>query len=101
MRGPRRAALRLDARSGAILTVTREEADATARRDQRDAPQVREAALVEHDAPIEYRDKPLPACPRHARVELVGVTELMALVDEAASAVAAADDLRVTEGDPR
>jgi hypothetical protein len=60
-RGPRRAALRMDARSGALLPVDREEAEATARRDQRDAPLVIEAALVEHDPPIEYRDKPLPA----------------------------------------
>lgn len=60
-RGPRRAALRMDARSGAVLPVDREEAEAKARRDQRDAPLVREATYVEREAPIEYRDKPLPA----------------------------------------
>lgn len=61
VRGPRHAALRMDARTGALLPVAREEAEAAARRDQRDAPLVVEASLVEHDAPIEYRDKPLPA----------------------------------------
>ena len=60
-RGPRRAALRMDARTGAVLPVARDEAEATARRDQRDAPEVVEASLVRRDAPIEYRDKPLPA----------------------------------------
>jgi uncharacterized iron-regulated membrane protein len=60
-RGPHHSALRIDARTGAILPVVREEAEAIARRDQRDTPQVAEAALIEHDAPIEYRDKPLPA----------------------------------------
>ena len=61
VRGPRRASLRLDARTGGILRVGRDEAEAIARHDQRDAPQVVDAALIERDAPIEYRDRPLPA----------------------------------------
>ena len=60
-RGPHQAALRLDARSGAVRPVTRLEAENVARADQRGAPPALEASLVEHDAPIEYRDHPLPA----------------------------------------
>ena len=60
-RGPHHAAVRLDARSAAVLPVTRVEAEAVARADQRDAPAIVDAILVERDAPIEYRDRPLPA----------------------------------------
>ena len=60
-RGPHHAAIRLDARSGAVRPVTRLEAENVARADQRGAPLALEASLVERDAPIEYRDHPLPA----------------------------------------
>ena len=60
-RGPHRIALRVDARTGALLPVEREEAEAIARRDQRGGPSVSSALLVETDPPIEYRDRPLPA----------------------------------------
>lgn len=60
-RGPHHAAVRLDARSGAVMPVERAEAEAVARRDQRGSPEVAEAALVERDPPIEYRDHALPA----------------------------------------
>lgn len=60
-RGPHHAAVRLDARSGAVVPVERAEAEAVARRDQRGSPEVAEAALVERDPPIEYRDHALPA----------------------------------------
>ena len=60
-RGPHHAALRLDARTGAARPVSRTEAENVARADQRGAPAAVEALLVEHDAPVEYRDHPLPA----------------------------------------
>lgn len=60
-RGPHHAALRIDARSGAIAPVTRPEAEAIARADQRDAPAVVDASLVEREPPTEFRDHPLPA----------------------------------------
>jgi len=60
-RGPHRSSLRLDARTGALLPVERAEAEAIARRDQRDQPNVVDAVLFESDAPIEYRERPLPA----------------------------------------
>lgn len=60
-RGPHHAALRLDARSGAIVPVDRAEAEAVARADQRDGPTVLDAAFVDGDPPTEYRDHPLPA----------------------------------------
>lgn len=60
-RGPHHSAIRLDARTGALAPVSRAEAEAAARADQKGAPPVLEASLVEHDPPIEYRDHPLPA----------------------------------------
>lgn len=60
-RAPHHVAIRLDARSGALLPVGQAEAVAVARADQRDAPPVEGASLIERDAPIEYRDRPLPA----------------------------------------
>lgn len=60
-RGPHHEAIRLDARTGAVVPVTRAEAEGVARADQRDAPAVLNASLVEHDAPVEYRDHSLPA----------------------------------------
>jgi uncharacterized membrane protein YkoI len=60
-RGPHHTGLRLDARTGASVPVTRDEAEALARRDQRGEPRVRDAVLVETDPPIEYREGPLPA----------------------------------------
>lgn len=60
-RGPHHAALRLDARSGGVKPVERAEAEAIARQDQRGLPAVIDAALVERDPPIEYRDHALPA----------------------------------------
>lgn len=61
VRGPHRVALRLDARTGALLPVERDEAEAIARRDQPGAPPIVGASLVEAGPPIEYRDHPLPA----------------------------------------
>ena len=61
VRGPHHLALRVDARTGAILPVERQEAEAIARRDQRGEPNVSGAILVEAEPPIEYRDRPLPA----------------------------------------
>ena len=60
-RGPHHAAVRLDARSGAVAPVERGEAEVIARLDQRGAPGVVDATLVERDPPIEYRDHALPA----------------------------------------
>jgi len=60
-RGRHHAALRLDARNGAVVPVSREEAEAVARADQPGAPPVLDATLVERQPPIEYRDHPLPA----------------------------------------
>lgn len=60
-RGPHHTALRVDARTGAVLPVEREEAEAIAQRDQRGGPSVNGALFVEADPPIEYRDRPLPA----------------------------------------
>ena len=60
-RGPHHAEVRLDARTGAIAPVDRDEAEAIARADHPDRPAVAEARLVEADAPIEYRDGVLPA----------------------------------------
>jgi hypothetical protein len=51
-----RAVVRLDARTGALAAVTREEAEATARRDQPGDPAVKDATLVTAGPPIEYRD---------------------------------------------
>ncbi len=51
---------RIDARSGGIATVERAEAEETARRDQPGGPSVVGAELIT-EAPIEYRDQPLPA----------------------------------------
>ena len=53
--------VRLDARTGAVLPVERDEAITIARRDQPRSPAVKAADKVERDPSIEYRDKPLPA----------------------------------------
>ncbi len=60
-RGAHHTSLRVDARNGNVVTVTREEAERAAQSDRGGDPAVVESALVERDAPIEYRDKPLPA----------------------------------------
>jgi hypothetical protein len=60
-RGPHHASLRVDARNGNAVYVTREEAERAAQSDRGGNPPVDSAALVERDPPIEYRDKPLPA----------------------------------------
>ena len=52
--------VRLDARTGAVAPVTREEAEETARRDQPSAPRVVDAELLREPS-IEYRGKPVPA----------------------------------------
>lgn len=52
---------RIDARTGEDRNVDEEEARGIARRDQPGLPSVHHASLVERDAEIEYRDKPLPA----------------------------------------
>ncbi len=55
-----RAVARFDARTGAPAPVTAAEAEAVTRLDQPSRPEV-EAAVLVAEAPIEYRDKPLPA----------------------------------------
>lgn len=57
--GPR--SLRLDASSGELRPVTAEEAAQIVARDQRGAPLPRSVTRIERDAPIGYRDHPLPA----------------------------------------
>lgn len=52
---------RIDARSGESRHVDEQEAREIARRDQPGSPAVRDAARIELDADIEYRDRPLPA----------------------------------------
>ena len=54
------AAVRFDARTGALAPVTATEAEAIARRDQASQPAVASSAFVTEPA-IEYRDKPVPA----------------------------------------
>lgn len=61
VRGSHHVGMRLDARSGAVIEVDRSEAESIARRDQRGAPTVADASLIETGPPIEYRDRPLPA----------------------------------------
>lgn len=60
-RGQNHRVIRLDARTGAVAPVARDEAELIARADQRNVPSVVEATLIERDAPVEYRDHPLPA----------------------------------------
>jgi uncharacterized iron-regulated membrane protein len=57
----RAGALRVDARTGSRARVDRSEAEETARRDQPSRPPVVGATLIEKDAGIEYRGKPVPA----------------------------------------
>lgn len=52
--------IRIDARTGALLDVTRDEAEVIARLDQGGIPATN-AELVEGSAPIDYRERPLPA----------------------------------------
>ena len=70
-------ALRLDANTGRPAPVTKEEAVATARRDQAGAPPVESAMLIEREPDIEYRDKPLPAW----QVRLVDDSRTVVYVD--------------------
>jgi hypothetical protein len=67
---------RLDARTCKAAPVGREEAEATARRDQPGEPAVHAAELVEK-APVEYRGKPVPAW----RVELADADATAVYVD--------------------
>jgi uncharacterized iron-regulated membrane protein len=67
---------RLDARTCKAAPVGREEAEATARRDQPGEPSVRSADLLEK-APVEYRGRPVPAW----RVELSDEAETVVYVD--------------------
>jgi Na+-transporting NADH:ubiquinone oxidoreductase subunit F len=53
--------VRLSASTGDPVPVDRSEAEATAARDQPGEPVITSAELVERDAPIEYREKALPA----------------------------------------
>ena len=53
--------VRLDARTGALAPVDRDEAERTAAADQGGRAGVRDAQLFEREPPLEYRDKPLPA----------------------------------------
>lgn len=83
LRGKQRAT-RFDASTGALAPVTREEANATARRDQPGAPAVRSAELLE-SAPNEYRGKPLPAW----RVELEDAGSTVVYIDASTGEVTA------------
>jgi hypothetical protein len=60
-RGAHHTSLRVDARNGNVVSVTREEAELAAQKDRGGSPGVVEATLVERDPPVEYRDKALPA----------------------------------------
>lgn len=53
--------MRLDAGTGADAPVSRAEAEETARRDQPGRPGVLGSTLIDSNAAIEYRAKPLPA----------------------------------------
>jgi hypothetical protein len=55
------ARFRVDARSGEAWAVDEKEAREIAQRDQPGSPVVRDAVLIERDADVEYRDRPLPA----------------------------------------
>lgn len=55
------ARYRIDARTGESRPVDEHEAREIAQRDQPGSPAVRDAARIERDAEIEYRDRPLPA----------------------------------------
>jgi uncharacterized membrane protein YkoI len=55
------ATVRIDARSGALAPIDRAEAETIARRDQPNAPTVRDTTLVK-EATIEYRDCGYVAC---------------------------------------
>lgn len=83
VRDPHRT-LRFHAGTGAPAPVTRDEAAATARRDQAGAPAVRAATLLE-SAPTEYRGKPLPAW----RVELEDGAGTIVYVDASTGEVSA------------
>lgn len=76
--------LRFDAATGAPAPVTRDEAIATARRDQAGAPAARAATLL-GSAPVEYRGKPVPAW----RVELEGAAGTVVYVDATTEEVTA------------
>lgn len=52
---------RYDGETGEPLAVDRAEAEHVARRDQEGAHGTREAVLVEREAPVEFRGRPLPA----------------------------------------
>ena len=68
---------RIDARSCAAAPVGRGEAEEVARRDQPGRPAVRAAELLEAEAGVEYRSKPLPAW----RVDLADEGETSVYVD--------------------
>jgi hypothetical protein len=53
--------MRLDARTGSLAPVDRDEAARTAAGDQGGRATVRDAQLVEREPGVEYRDEPLPA----------------------------------------
>lgn len=55
------ARFRVDARSGEPSAADEKEAREIAQRDQPGSPAVRDAVLIERDADVEYRDRPLPA----------------------------------------
>lgn len=67
--------IRLTTGEGLPAPIERAEAEAIARRDQPGAPAVVAVERVERDAPIEYRDKPLPAW----RVQVQGADQGMNL----------------------
>lgn len=82
--------VRIDARTGEVAPVSRDEAAAIARRDQPGAPSVRAASLVEASPPIEYRDCEPADCTLPAyRVELADGAGTVLYVDRATGEVTA------------
>jgi hypothetical protein len=84
------ATLRVDARSGHLAPVSRDEAQLIARRDQPGSPAVREITLVEGSPPLEYRDCEHAECTLPAyRVALADPAGTVVYVDAATGDVTA------------
>jgi uncharacterized iron-regulated membrane protein len=82
--------VRVDAGSGELAPVSRDEAEAIARRDQPGSPAVRETTLVEGSAPLEYRDCEKTDCSLPAfRVALADAAGTAIYVDAATGDVTA------------
>jgi hypothetical protein len=81
-------AVRIDARSGRVAPVEREEAEAIARRDQPGSPAVTSATLVSDAPPIEYRECERGDCALPAwRVELADRARTAIWIDAATGEV--------------